>query len=146
MNDEVSKVRAMLAEADFLLHELIEALPTDTRRLVAQAVHKLVHDMSAAISDNQEIRASSPFKFEMKVDKPDDSHEGTHEYYIEESLPDDKDANTTYLGDGLYASYDEYQIKLFASDGIHTTNTVYLDGNVIVAFQQFVAKITEEAK
>jgi hypothetical protein len=60
MDIKLEAPRKMLAEADFLLHELTEALPTDTRRLVAQAVHKLVHDVAAAISDNPEIRGSQP--------------------------------------------------------------------------------------
>lgn len=39
----------------------------------------------------------------------------------------------TYLGDGLYAEYDGYQIALFASDGYRRTDTVYLEPAVYCA-------------
>lgn len=43
----------------------------------------------------------------------------------------------TYLGDGLYASYDGYQIKLRAPSG-GVDNKVYLDPNTMNEFVQFV--------
>lgn len=52
----------------------------------------------------------------------------------------------TYLGDGLYASFDGYQIKLYASNGMETTDTVYLDGDVLVRFLQYVEAVKEEAR
>jgi hypothetical protein len=39
-----------------------------------------------------------------------------------------------YLGDGLYAEFDGWQVKLWAHDGEHTTNTVYLEPRVLEAF------------
>ena len=42
----------------------------------------------------------------------------------------------TYLGDGLYASYDGYQIKLRASHGPE----VFLDDDVLRAFMEFVTR------
>lgn len=46
-----------------------------------------------------------------------------------------------YLGDGLYADYDGYQIELYASNGVEKTNAVYLEPGVLAAFQAFVADI-----
>ena len=44
----------------------------------------------------------------------------------------------TYLGDGLYADFDGYQIELFATDGIHVTNKVYLEPKVLENFLNYV--------
>lgn len=45
---------------------------------------------------------------------------------------------TVYLGDGLYAEFDGWQIELYASDGIHKTNQVYLEPTVLAAFNRYV--------
>jgi hypothetical protein len=45
----------------------------------------------------------------------------------------------TYLGDGLYASFDGFQIRLYASNGVSVTNEVFLDGVVARAFVRFMA-------
>lgn len=50
---------------------------------------------------------------------------------------------TTYLGDGLYASFDGYQIALKANDPNNPTDTVYLDEKVTEAFVKFLDKIKE---
>lgn len=44
----------------------------------------------------------------------------------------------TYLGDGLYASFDGYQIRLYTVrvDGTHE---VFLDDHVLAQFETFVA-------
>lgn len=39
-----------------------------------------------------------------------------------------------YLGDGLFASYDGWQIKLAANNGITDHDVVFLDPSVISAF------------
>lgn len=51
----------------------------------------------------------------------------------------------TYLGDGLYAAYDGYQIRLYTerADGEHE---VFLDDTTLVAFEAFVAALRERAK
>ncbi len=51
----------------------------------------------------------------------------------------------TYLGDGLYASFDGYQIRLYAprSDGTHE---VFLEPATLAAFERFVASLREQAK
>ena len=46
----------------------------------------------------------------------------------------------TYLGDGLYASFDGYQIKLRAPRGF-ADDEVFLDGQTLAAFQQWVAAL-----
>jgi len=52
-----------------------------------------------------------------------------------------KDPKDTYLGDGLYASYDGYQIELYAYDGISKTNIVFLEPAVLQAFEEYVEKL-----
>jgi hypothetical protein len=36
----------------------------------------------------------------------------------------------TYLGDGLYASFDGWQVELYASNGLEKTNSVFLEPEV----------------
>lgn len=52
-----------------------------------------------------------------------------------------------YLGDGLYADYDGYQIVLTAENGLCTTHTVYLDPSVYQALIRYVdaMKIANQA-
>jgi hypothetical protein len=52
--------------------------------------------------------------------------------------------NPTYLGDGLYASFDGYQIRLYAHDGIRATDEVFLEPTVLAAFERFVATLREK--
>ena len=51
------------------------------------------------------------------------------------------DKDSTYLGDGLYAKFDGYQIELYASDGIRKTNVVYLEPGVLSAFFAYVDRL-----
>lgn len=51
-----------------------------------------------------------------------------------------------YLGDGLYASHDGYQIRLAASDGIHDTNEVSLDTSVFQHLVEFKQHCDETIK
>lgn len=48
------------------------------------------------------------------------------------------DATKTYLGDGLYASHDGFQVKLTAENGVTATNTVYLEPEVVLALVKFL--------
>lgn len=50
----------------------------------------------------------------------------------------------TYLGDGLYAFFDGYQIQLRANHHEHPTNTVYLDSEVLNNFLKFVESLKRE--
>ncbi len=47
----------------------------------------------------------------------------------------------TYLGDGLYAVFDGFQIELYASDGMRKTNQVYLDSGTTTAFIAYVEQL-----
>jgi hypothetical protein len=55
-----------------------------------------------------------------------------------------------YLGDGVYAGFDGYHIVLTAENGICATNTIYLEPQVIAAFNryhnQLIAKYTPPAQ
>jgi len=46
----------------------------------------------------------------------------------------------TYLGDGLYASFDGWQIRLRAP-GEAGDNIVYLESEVVKAFESYVCKL-----
>lgn len=48
--------------------------------------------------------------------------------------PSDK----VYLGDGLFAEFDGYQIELYASNGREKTNSVYLEPAVLCSFLAYV--------
>jgi hypothetical protein len=48
-----------------------------------------------------------------------------------------------YLGDGLYASFDGFQIELFAYNGVEKTNIVYLEPSVLKSFEAYVKSIRE---
>ena len=55
-------------------------------------------------------------------------------------------SNKEYLGDGLYASHDGYQIWLEASDGIQTSNAVALEPSVFDALVRYEKRIRENAE
>ena len=48
-----------------------------------------------------------------------------------------------YLGDGLYADFDGFQIELYASNGMYKTNQVYLEPSVLTAFLNYVKRLKE---
>ncbi len=62
---------------------------------------------------------------------------------MEEAVTDDKE---TYLGDGLYASFDGYQIKLRAPDLVEGDRIVYLDERTLEAFERYVECLKTEAE
>ncbi|MGA3064155.1 MAG: hypothetical protein ABSD90_13175 [Methylocystis sp.] len=43
----------------------------------------------------------------------------------------------TYLGDGVYATFDGYQAVLTAENGVETTNRIYLEPETIGALIRF---------
>lgn len=51
------------------------------------------------------------------------------------------DQRREYLGDGLYVEYDGWQFRLFASNGLGTTNEVFLEPDVLAAFQRYITKL-----
>jgi hypothetical protein len=48
-----------------------------------------------------------------------------------------------YLGDGLYAEFDGWQVRLYAHNGISSTNQVFLEPDVLVAFERYLLKLKE---
>lgn len=46
-----------------------------------------------------------------------------------------------YLGDGLYASFDGWQIELYAWNGEEKNNHVYLEPTVLAAFLRYVESL-----
>uniref|UniRef100_A0A6M3LR42 Uncharacterized protein n=1 Tax=viral metagenome TaxID=1070528 RepID=A0A6M3LR42_9ZZZZ len=52
-----------------------------------------------------------------------------------------------YLGDGLYADFDGYQIILSANDrvgGDNSTDRVALEPGVVTSFLQYIARLRKE--
>lgn len=49
--------------------------------------------------------------------------------------------NPCYLGDGVYASFDGFQIWLETSDGLEITNKVALDPTVLDCLMEYLKKI-----
>ena len=48
-----------------------------------------------------------------------------------------------YLADGVYIEDQDWRIKLTTSDGIHETNTIYIDGLVWEAMKRYMDRIKE---
>lgn len=46
-----------------------------------------------------------------------------------------------YLGDGLYAEFDGYQIEIYASNGVNKTARVFLDNLVTNNFVEYVHEL-----
>jgi hypothetical protein len=51
----------------------------------------------------------------------------------------------SYLGDGVYAQVESGMIKLTAENGIHATDTIYLELEVWDALKKYVQKIEDRA-
>lgn len=51
-----------------------------------------------------------------------------------------------YLGDGCYAQYDGWMIRVFASNGMEDTNEVFLEPEVAKNLIQFVKKVMPHIK
>lgn len=50
-------------------------------------------------------------------------------------------SNKEYLGDGVYASFDGYQIWLTTDDGFEITNSIALEPPVYARLTQYVEKL-----
>jgi hypothetical protein len=46
--------------------------------------------------------------------------------------------NKTYLGDGVYVSIGDYGLVLTTEDGLSTTNTIYLEPNVLESLEEYI--------
>ncbi len=51
-----------------------------------------------------------------------------------------------YLGDGVYIANDGYHLVLTTENGIETTNTIYMDGNVVASFHRYIEWLKEKSK
>lgn len=51
------------------------------------------------------------------------------------------DTAKTYLGDGAYAQFDGYSVILTAENGIHATDTIILDPEVLHALLKFSQRV-----
>ena len=51
-----------------------------------------------------------------------------------------------HIGDGVYVHFDGYHVVLETSNGLETTNEIFLEPEVIVAFQQYLTKLAELIK
>jgi hypothetical protein len=49
-----------------------------------------------------------------------------------------------YLGDGVYADYDDRYIILTTEDQYHHSNKIYLDDDVVDALRLFINKVRAE--
>lgn len=47
----------------------------------------------------------------------------------------------TYLGDGLYASFDGFQAVVTAEDGTKATDTIYIEPTVATALARFLRSV-----
>lgn len=54
-----------------------------------------------------------------------------------------KDPLEQYLGDGLYVTFDGYQLEVFASNGISTSNVIYMEPEVFAALLSYVKHLGE---
>ena len=51
-----------------------------------------------------------------------------------------------YLGDAVYVEHDGYALVLTTEDGISTTNTIYLEPEVLKALMDYVARLSTLAE
>ena len=70
---------------------------------------------------------------------PDDENVGV--IYVE---PQPR-THQTYLGDGLYAEFDGWQVWLFTHDGYQRTNAVALEPGVLTKFLAYLEALKSEA-
>lgn len=57
--------------------------------------------------------------------------------------PQQPDQQAEFLGDGLFAQFDGWQIELFAHNGISKTNSVFLEPGVLNEFLQYVQRLRD---
>ncbi len=49
-----------------------------------------------------------------------------------------------YIGDGVYADFNGFNLIITTEDGINTTNTIFLEPEVYKSLTQYVADIERE--
>ena len=50
------------------------------------------------------------------------------------------DSTLSYLGDGVYATFDGYQVWVHTSDGLRITNSIALEPKVFKALQEYYCR------
>ena len=55
-----------------------------------------------------------------------------------------KGSGKAYLGDGVYAEFDGWFVKLTTENGVATTNKIYLEPSVLKALRLFVEGLKTE--
>lgn len=54
--------------------------------------------------------------------------------------------NNVYLGDGLYADFDGYQVRLYATNYVEQVSEVFLDSDVLTKFLKYIDELKKEHK
>jgi hypothetical protein len=52
--------------------------------------------------------------------------------------------NKRYLGDGVYAVWDDFGVQLRANDFNNPTDVIYLEPDVLEALNKFYSQMTED--
>lgn len=55
-------------------------------------------------------------------------------------------SDRTYLGDGVYVAIEDHMVKLTTENGIETTNTIYLEVEVMDALETWWTRMQEKYK
>ncbi len=56
------------------------------------------------------------------------------------------DGNKDYLGDGVYADFDGYQLRLYLDDGTGEHNEIYLEPCVLAALDGYRERVMRKPK
>ncbi len=62
---------------------------------------------------------------------------------MDKELTEQLKKESSYIGDGLYAHSDGYQIRLFASDGLSILEQVFLESNTVAVFLKYVEQLNK---
>lgn len=51
-----------------------------------------------------------------------------------------------YLGDSVYVEFDGFQVRLYLNNGMGDHNSIYMEPDVLIAFQNYLLKLSEHIK
>jgi hypothetical protein len=51
----------------------------------------------------------------------------------------------SYLGDALYADFDGHDVILTTENGVHISNTIYLEPEVVAALLEYLKELEKRA-
>lgn len=54
--------------------------------------------------------------------------------------------SVTYLADGVYASFDGYQVKLMTDNHINPTNVIYMNEDTLEALYAYVERLNRQVQ